>query len=345
MKKNRTLPIEKNSGKKEEKILVIGAGVIGLTVANLLLDQGFSVDILTKEWPHQTTSSKAGALWFPFHAGPREKVVLWARKSYIIFKELAEKKCPGVSMVPLKVLYERKTILPMWQEALPEEIKVRQKSLEENKAKIVDKIIYRREYELEVPLVEPEPYLGHLLHEFFRKGGFLRQQEILSFSELENKEWPIVVNATGLASRILAKDPSVYPSKGHMVQLDQTISSALFDEASSHAPAYIFPRCQGAILGGTVEEKEESERVNLLQVGRILEKTLPLVPELQHSGIQKLWVGFRPFRPEVRLEIEKRERVWLVHNYGHGGAGFTLSWGTAWETFQLIEKLCTQISS
>src|SRR5882724_1099850 len=41
-------------------------------------------------------------------------------------------------------------------------------------------------------------------------------------------------------------------------------------------------------------------------------------------------VGLRPFRPEgFRVEAERLGNKLLVHNYGHGGAGITLSWGTA----------------
>jgi glycine/D-amino acid oxidase-like deaminating enzyme len=41
-------------------------------------------------------------------------------------------------------------------------------------------------------------------------------------------------------------------------------------------------------------------------------------------------VGLRPFRPEgFRVEAERVGNKLLVHNYGHGGAGITLSWGTA----------------
>ncbi len=47
--------------------------------------------------------------------------------------------------------------------------------------------------------------------------------------------------------------------------------------------------------------------------------------------------GLRPVRSTVRLE---RERVapnrWLINNYGHGGAGVTLSWGCADEVVSLI---------
>src|SRR5712672_3013836 len=41
-------------------------------------------------------------------------------------------------------------------------------------------------------------------------------------------------------------------------------------------------------------------------------------------------VGLRPYRTEgFRVEAERIGEKLLVHNYGHGGAGITLSWGTA----------------
>jgi len=41
-------------------------------------------------------------------------------------------------------------------------------------------------------------------------------------------------------------------------------------------------------------------------------------------------VGLRPYRPEgFVVEAERVGEKLLVHNYGHGGAGITLSWGTA----------------
>jgi D-amino-acid oxidase len=45
-------------------------------------------------------------------------------------------------------------------------------------------------------------------------------------------------------------------------------------------------------------------------------------------------VGLRPYRLEVRLEREGR----IVHNYGHGGAGFTLCRGCAEEVCDVISR-------
>ena len=48
------------------------------------------------------------------------------------------------------------------------------------------------------------------------------------------------------------------------------------------------------------------------------------------NRISILRVGLRPGRPEVRVAAEPLDdgRT-VVHNYGHGGAGFLLSWGCA----------------
>ena len=48
-------------------------------------------------------------------------------------------------------------------------------------------------------------------------------------------------------------------------------------------------------------------------------------------------VGFRPARSEVRLEADRLgDGRLLVHDYGHGGSGFTLSWGCADEVTRLV---------
>ena len=48
-------------------------------------------------------------------------------------------------------------------------------------------------------------------------------------------------------------------------------------------------------------------------------------------------VGLRPFRRSgVRLERDRlRDGRTVIHNYGHGGAGFTLSWGCAREVLEV----------
>ena len=62
---------------------------------------------------------------------------------------------------------------------------------------------------------------------------------------------------------------------------------------------------------------------------------LAVLSAVHHAEVVAHRVGLRPARPSVRLEAEGR----VVHNYGHGGAGVTLSWGCAEEVRDLVASL------
>ncbi|OYW82031.1 MAG: FAD-binding oxidoreductase, partial [Hyphomonas sp. 32-62-5] len=50
----------------------------------------------------------------------------------------------------------------------------------------------------------------------------------------------------------------------------------------------------------------------------------------ERDRITRTVVGLRPFRPQgFRLEAERFGEKTVIHNYGHGGCGVTLSWGTS----------------
>ncbi|MFN7165152.1 MAG: FAD-dependent oxidoreductase [Hyphomonas sp.] len=50
----------------------------------------------------------------------------------------------------------------------------------------------------------------------------------------------------------------------------------------------------------------------------------------RRERITRTVVGLRPFRPQgFRLEAERFGDKTVIHNYGHGGCGVTLSWGTS----------------
>ena len=54
-------------------------------------------------------------------------------------------------------------------------------------------------------------------------------------------------------------------------------------------------------------------------------------------------VGLRPFRPEgFVVDAQPIGQKLLVHNYGHGGAGITLSWGTATQAVDLARDFIEQ---
>jgi len=63
----------------------------------------------------------------------------------------------------------------------------------------------------------------------------------------------------------------------------------------------------------------------------IYDQYTPLVPIRAHADrIFRITVCLRPFRAAgPRMDVEKLGDKTIVHNYGHGGSGWSLSWGSA----------------
>jgi D-amino-acid oxidase len=79
---------------------------------------------------------------------------------------------------------------------------------------------------------------------------------------------------------------------------------------------------------------------------RIMRRAVELVPELTDgrgfSGLDivRHAVGLRPFREGgVRIEKERVDGVWVVHNYGHSGWGYQGSYGCAERVVELVDEI------
>jgi D-amino-acid oxidase len=70
-------------------VLVIGAGVCGLTTGICLAEAGLSVTIRTAAPPERTTSVAAGALWGLVRVGPPDRVLDWGRTGLEVMSKLA----------------------------------------------------------------------------------------------------------------------------------------------------------------------------------------------------------------------------------------------------------------
>jgi D-amino-acid oxidase len=94
---------------------------------------------------------------------------------------------------------------------------------------------------------------------------------------------------------------------------------------------YMFPHGETILLGGTNEEGDWDQEPKPFIAERIVAQCVAIDPRLRGAAILGHRVGLRPYRPEVRLESEPFGSGVLWHNYGHGGAGVSLSWGCATE--------------
>jgi D-amino-acid oxidase len=298
-------------------VTVVGAGVIGLTTAVELQRAGHRVQVVAKERGEATTSAVAGALWFPFRADPPQRVNGWARRSRERLLALADdEKEAGVDVL---TVYEAAATadVPWWAPSVPE------LTLE------ADSPLGCAAWRFKAPRAEPRLFLGWLERQLQQP---IRAQDVTSLSALEGE---VVVHCAGLGARALAGDASLQAVYGQVVlvepgALDTSVS--LGDARDASAMLYAIPRRTEVVLGGCALPCPDDTR--LLPDSGVREAILARVRAagLRHGRILSERAGLRPCRPSVRLEREGR----LIHNYGHGGAGYTLAHGCAEEVVALL---------
>ncbi|MCY3000532.1 MAG: FAD-dependent oxidoreductase, partial [Planctomycetota bacterium] len=127
--------------------IVVGCGVSGLSCAHELARAGFAVEIWTRELPQRTTSSVAGAIWYPFKVAPKERVARWASESYFEFERLARDSSSGVAMCTGVEL------LPHGADAEAAEYRAGARNLRD-RARAELPAGFARGFELDVPVVE-----------------------------------------------------------------------------------------------------------------------------------------------------------------------------------------------
>lgn len=308
------------------KITVVGSGVIGLTTAIALQEAGHEVKILTKDLPEATTSAIAAAIWMPFHVEPLANVNRWSRVSYDIFEKLAGDESSGVSMVDLLTLAPNADI-PGWAEAVPSG-----KFWKANEAELPKG--YQHGFFARVPMIETPIYLPFLKKRFLNNGGGITICEVKNLSEINDAaDW--VINCTGLAAGKLTGDKDVFPIRGQILKVGNQFGVPfLADDDGPNALAYIFPRKDCTVLGGTAQVNNDDESPNEIDAEGILRRCSNLVPALATAVVKSVAVGLRPGRTTIRLEREPIGNI--IHNYGHGGGGYTVSWGCAFEVVELL---------
>jgi D-amino-acid oxidase len=307
-------------GQEPGRVVVVGAGVTGLTCAIRLAEAGHRVDVLARDLPLETTSVVAAAIWYPYLAEPRERVVAWGADSYRVFADLAREDGTGVRMLPGTEVLLARTGDPWWASAVPDLVHVGPPEG------------YADAWSFTTPVIDMPVYLPWLRARLESLGGTLTR---ISLGALPQPADPgeVVVNCSGLGSRLLAHDSTTRPVRGQVV----LVEGVELDRWSldSTGPTYVVPRSRQVVVGGTEQPGDWSRTPSPETATDILRRATRLVPELAAARVVGHRAGLRPARPAVRLEAQGR----TVHCYGQGGAGVTLSWGCAAEVASIVGGL------
>ena len=329
------------------RIAVIGAGISGLSTANLLAQSAYKpqVTLIAENFSPNTTSDVAGAsMWLAVEgslatSGNRHKQ--WARTTYkylynLLASPLAGKLC--ISLVPYYEVFgdhdERSRGDPWWKNDV-----LGFRHVGEEEMRLLHYPVGKKCWSYSMLMMPCGPFLTWQMEQFKANGGVVVQRRLESLEEIDGT-YDIIVNCTGLGSRQLVNDPEVYPIRGQAIVVKAPWVKHAFDyETKDNVLTYVYPRANDIILGGTADVGNWSTQVDPLVSKAIMERCCMYSPGLSTAEVVKEVVGLRPGRSTVRLEVDKvtLKKSTIVHNYGHGGQGVVFFRGCTLETVSLVE--------
>jgi len=311
-----------------KSVAIVGAGVSGLTCAVVFAERGYHTAIFAGETGQRTTSGAAAALWFPYDAEPADKVIAWALETYKVLVDLSCDVRSGVSMIGLRQFSRTNEIpIPDWAHSLG--ASVTPIGVEESLT------VFRSGFAMNVPLTDTTIYLDYLANRFIKGGGEINPNVQFKKLEAVDPKFELVINCAGIGARELVDDIDLEPHRGQVAvvpkigNLDRAI---VCDDAPF---MYAIPRTNDCVFGGT-NEISDNLAVDPAATSTILAECSRVL-KIDNPRVLTERVGLRPFRKSgVRLERQHlRDGRTVIHNYGHGGSGFTLSWGCAREVVDL----------
>ena len=321
----------------KRNVAIIGAGVSGLTCGIMLAERGYRTTIVARETGQQRTSDAAAAVWFPYHVEPAERVIPLALETYKVLVDLAQFPASGVSMIELRQFSRSGEInIPDWAIPLGAQ---RLPSVATGVWPVRDRAErggynFQSGFSLRVPLMDTTIYLDYLAARFRKAGGEIHANVHFKNLEEVDRGFDVVINCAGIGARDLVQDSDLEPHRGQVaiVPRIEGLSCAI---VCDDAPLmYAIPRANDCVFGGT-NDLSDNLVADPATTSRIVAECSRVL-NIERPRVLAERVGLRPFRKSgVRLERDQLpDGRAVIHNYGHGGAGFTLAWGCAREVLE-----------
>uniref|UniRef100_A0A060SXT9 ARAD1A14696p n=1 Tax=Blastobotrys adeninivorans TaxID=409370 RepID=A0A060SXT9_BLAAD len=344
-----------------KQIVVVGAGVIGLSTALVLAEAGYNIVVVASHFHEDGFSSGYTSLWAGAHFRP------FPSKSKT---EFTESKLARETLNHFKTLERLRpdaSVRSCWGYDYVEEPAVGYVGEAKGYSEGID------DYQILDPssidnvprplkfaaryrtwTLNPSLYLSYMFRALqIRYGATFVKAKLNTLREAFElfPDAAGVVNATGMGLQWNGGyDPDCFPIRGQTLLVRPPLPCPYEDKTITHQSSdglwtFVIPRPLdgGMIVGGTKQPKDFQESPRDEDTRAITERARVLFPELFTDDgkldIIKINVGFRPARASgVRIELEKvGQGRFLVHAYGLGGSGYEMSHGVAKRVHQLIK--------
>lgn len=326
------------------KFGVLGAGVVGTTTA-LELQKRFpnaDVTIVAEKFNRETTSDVAAGIFRPptnFWVSTEEISKTIIKESYEYYDDIIrnhEPKFTGVSQISgymfsgtsqsLVRNHLIEDVVPLYRPATLDELKLCPGN-------------WKFGSFFETIITECRRYLPWSLARFQENNGKVITQKIKDLKDFGN--YDIIINCLGLGAKEICNDRKLIPIRGQVLKVSAPWLKNFF---YADYDTYIIPGLENVTLGGCRNFESYDCKINRHDTASIWERCTALVPRLGNCEIDRQFVGLRPYRDPVRLEIEitktnVNKPLKIVHNYGHGGCGVTIAPGTAKHAVRLVEQI------
>lgn len=305
-------------------VLIIGAGVVGLSTGIRLAEEGLGVRVYAAD---SRASAAAGAIWDPLYA-EHPSTRRWAARTYDQLFQMADKHTAGVRLVPGLEASRTTSRAPDLTRGLPG---FRECTL----AELPDG--FASGWRFTAPIVDMPVYLDHLETRLREAGGEIETRRLHSLDE-GLADAAVLVNCSGMGARELVPDREMQPVKGQLVAVRNPGVTDFFIEQSDgiRESTYFLPHGDILLLGGSAQPGNEGLEPDAAVAQAIVDRCSRIVPALKEVDVLGHRVGIRPHRPQVRLEHVAVSGGHVVHNYGHSGSGVSLSWGCADDVLDLV---------
>ncbi len=320
------------------RVIIVGAGIIGMTVAVKLLENQFDVTIVTKDNPLKTNSDSAVATWY---APDDSRLYLQqlCLDSLPYFDELSKTVGSGVKRIPIVYFFKNQEDFEKsrWARASWKKLLQISDELPDN---FVKNDTFTKAVSAYIPQIDMNIYRPFMLKNFEQFGGKLQMTKVHSLLDLADNA-DILINCAGWEAKHLVPDDEVYPVRGQIeIAVDAKNINQKYSVNIESIDAYaIFrPFSNDWVFGTTRKENDCTQENRETDIREIINKIRPFFPEITSLKTYSK-VGVRCGRKLVRVEHEliknnQGQQIPLIHCYGHGGSGVSASWASADEVLK-----------